>query len=101
MNSEEYIELALNGNEPLKLILKGYVEENGGEKVGVVAVVYASLDVQKIKEVFKALMEKADDDEYYMVYSVGFDEDLTKLEHFPSIAITKNDLMCWKEVWGK
>jgi hypothetical protein len=84
---EELIELGLDGGEPLKIILKGYME-NG---VGVVALVFASLDKAKAKAELERLTNLGNPEVYYMVYSVPFDTDLTKLDHFPSIAISKED----------
>lgn len=42
---------------------------------------------QKLHEFMKVNPEN-----YYMVYSVPLDVDLTTIGHYPSIAITKNDL---------
>ena len=44
MNYEDYIEQGLNGEAPLKLILRGSIQNSGNEKVGVVSVAYATLD---------------------------------------------------------
>ncbi len=91
MNYEEFVKMGLNGEAPLKLVLCGDVVVSGEAKVGVVAVVYATTDKalaeQKIQE-----LSKLNPDKYYMVYSVPLDVDLTKLDHYPSIAITKEDL---------
>ena len=91
MGYEEYINQGLNGDSALKLILCGNVEcaENG--KVGVVSVVYATNDrnlaEQKIHELIAA-----NPNNYYMAYSAPLDVDLTELTHYPSIAITQEDL---------
>ena len=88
MNNEywQMVDEGLNGESPLKLILKGWVEDS----VGVVAVVYASTDLESTKEKIKQLT--ADNkDAYYMVYSVPLDTDLTTIGHYPSIAISKED----------
>lgn len=91
MEYEEYIELGLNGNAPLKLILCGNVQSVKNDKVGVVSVVYATTDTavarQKIQE-----LASANPDSYYMVYSVPLDVNLTELTHYPSIAISRDDL---------
>lgn len=42
---------------------------------------------QKIRELAEAHSER-----YYMVYSVPLDVDLTELSHYPSIAISREDL---------
>lgn len=88
MNNEywQMVDEGLNGESPLKLILKGWVEDS----VGVVAVVYASTNLESTKEKIKQLT--ADNkDAYYMVYSVPLDTDLTTIGHYPSIAISKED----------
>lgn len=37
MNYEDYIEQGLNGEAPLKLIMRGSIQNSGNEKVGVVS----------------------------------------------------------------
>lgn len=81
------IETALKDSNPLKLILKGWMEEGAG----VVAVVYATTDSNKARSRIEELTSKVNDENYYMVYSVPFDVDLTHIEHYPSIAISKED----------
>lgn len=94
MDYQDYVELGLNGEEPLKLILRGSVESNENSKVGVVAVVYATTDRNRAKQKMQELLNnKESSDEYYMVYSVPLDTDLTTLNHYPSIAISKEDLL--------
>lgn len=92
MNNDEYIELGLNGVAPLKIIMRGNVIENQGSKVGVVSVVFATMDKALARENLTSLIEANKNDDYYMVYSVPLDTDLTQLEHFPSVVITKEDL---------
>lgn len=84
---KDLIELGLHGDGPLKVILKGFVE--GGD--GVVAVVFATLDEHKAKAEIERLND-TDTTSYYMVYSVPLDTDLTTIGHYPSIAISKEDL---------
>ncbi|MFC4410097.1 hypothetical protein ACFOZY_06550 [Chungangia koreensis] len=81
------IETVLKDSNPLKLILKGWMEEG----VGVVAVVYATTDSNKARSRIEELISVVNDDSYYMVYSVPFDVDLTQIGHYPSIAISKED----------
>ncbi|MBO5336235.1 MAG: hypothetical protein J6A94_03790 [Lachnospiraceae bacterium] len=91
MEYQDYVQMGLNGDAPLKLILCGNVEEANGDKVGVVSVVFATNDKvlaeQKMQELAEGNPEK-----YYMVYSVPLDTDLTNSSHYPSIEITKEDL---------
>lgn len=92
MNQEEYIQLGLNGDAPLKVILCGSIEQVDGHKVGVTSVVYVTMDKQLAELKMKELLNK-ETESYYMIYSVPFDIDLTTLDHYPSIAITKDDLI--------
>ncbi|AGF57157.1 acylphosphatase [Clostridium saccharoperbutylacetonicum] len=94
MEYDQYVELGLNGEAPLKLILCGNVENKNDCNVGVVAVVYATTDKKLAEEKMKALINnKENSDKYYMVYSVPLNTDLTTLDHYPSIEITKEDLL--------
>ena len=43
MNQNDYIDLGLNGEAPLKVILRGSVETVTNDKVGVVSLVFASV----------------------------------------------------------
>ena len=92
MTNEEYIDLGLNGSAPLKVILCGKTEYVDNEKVGVVSVVYATNDRANAETRMNELME-AHPDRYYMVYSVPLDTDLEQLSHYPSIEISKDDLI--------
>ena len=76
----------------LNLICKGSIENMKNEKVGVVSVVYVSYDANLSKQKLQEYIEK-DSESIYMLYCVPLDTDLTTLEHYPSIAITKDDLM--------
>lgn len=91
MEYEEYIKQGLNGEAKLKLILCGNVQSKENDKVGVVSVVYATNDQISAEQKLKELTSK-NSDNYYMVYSVPLDVDLTELSHYPSIAISKSDL---------
>jgi len=92
MNYEEYVAMGFSDDFPVKIILKGYVSENETEKTGVTEVVYISTDTKLTRIFFEKLLQENKDDSYYMVYSVPFDTDLTTLKHYPSIAISKEDL---------
>jgi len=95
MTDEKLIKEGLNGKDSLKIILSGYVDksenENTGEKVGVVSVMFVSeskeLVVKKIEEFEAKYPER-----YFMVYSVPLDTNLEELNHYPSIAIFQSDL---------
>lgn len=93
MKYEEYIELGLNGKDPLKIILKGSIEKSQDNKIGVVSIVFATTDRDLAKEKINYLISQSNNkSNYYMIYSVPLNLDLTTLEHYPSIAIKKDDL---------
>lgn len=94
MAYNDLIEMGLNGVEPLKIIMCGRVDASGNEKVGVVEVVYISMDKEAVKKKIEAFSKQYPDN-YYMVYSVPLDTDLTTLNHYPSISIEKSDLVDW------
>ncbi len=78
----------------VRMILCGSVEassQNQEENVGVVSVVYVSEDEQNVKNKLEEL-QQANPDYFYMEYEVPVDQDLTALEHYPSIEISKEDL---------
>lgn len=91
MDQKDYIDLGLNGEAPLKVILRGSIENISNEKVGVVSLVFATMDKTAATRKIYELID-GDKESYYMVYSVPADTDLTTLEHYPSVAITKEDL---------
>ena len=91
MNTAEYIEQGLNGTAPLKVILCGSIQETDNMRVGVVSVVFATMDKEAAQKRISNLMVE-NPNHYYMVYSVPLDCDLTTLSHYPSIEISKEDL---------
>ncbi len=60
--------------------------------MGVVSLIYAMMDRGKAEEKLYKLME-TNKESYYMIYSVPLDTDLIRLEHYPSIAISRIDTM--------
>ncbi|MEO1772255.1 hypothetical protein [Candidatus Enterococcus ferrettii] len=92
MDLEQYIQLGINGDAPLKVIMQGKVEKVENKKVGVVSLVYATMETKLAETKLRKLAEQ-DSQAYYMVYSVPLDMDLTALEHYPSIAIMKEDVL--------
>lgn len=91
MEYKDYVEQGLNGELHLKVILCGNVHNAETEKVGVVSVVYATQDKIAAEKRIQELISN-NPNNYYMIYSVPLDTDLTTLSHYPSIAITKKDL---------
>lgn len=82
---------ALEQDSDLKLIMKGEVDQQGNQKLGVTSVILISKDKEKVKKVFLELCEK-DPDSFYMIYSVNLDVRLDHTSHYPSIAISQEDL---------
>ena len=71
--------------------MKGSVESNESDKIGVVSLIYVSSDVDKIKEIYDEVTEK-DPESYYMIYGINLDQRLDSQMHYPSIAIERSDL---------
>ena len=79
----------------VRMILCGNIEDsriNPSEKIGVVSVVFVSTEEDKIKIKLKELQDK-NPENFYMEYVTPLNVYLTKLEHYPSIAISKDDLL--------
>ena len=91
MEYKDYIKQGLNGNAPLKLILCGNIQGTENDKVGVVSVVYATNDKDLAEQKMNELIA-VNPNNYYMIYSVPLNVDLMELSHYPSIAISKDDL---------
>lgn len=91
MDYETLVEIGLHGG-PLKLILRGALEEVEGSRAGVVTVVYATMDRAAAERRLSELTAAAQPGQSYMVYGVPLDTDLTTLEYYPSVAVTRRDL---------
>ena len=79
----------------VRMILCGNIEDsriNPSEKIGVVSVIFVSTEEDKIKIKLKELQDK-NPENFYMEYVTPLNVDLTNLEHYPSIAISKDDLL--------
>jgi len=79
----------------VRMILCGNIEDsriNPSERVGVVSVVFVSAEEEKIKIKLKELQDK-NPENFYMEYVTPLNVDLTSLEHYPSIEISKDDLL--------
>lgn len=93
MDYQDYVDQGLSGDEPLKIILRGHIDKVENNKVGVVSVILATMDRELAKQKMQELNKSSEyPDAYYMVYSVPLDTDLSTLTHYPSVAITKDDL---------
>ena len=91
LNQDEYIQIGIDGIGSLKIILQASIESAEGSKVGVVSVVFATMDKENARKRIQALID-SNPNNYYMVYSVPLDTDLSLLAHYPSIVVTKVDL---------
>lgn len=91
MDEVNWLEYGLESISDLKIIMKGSVESNESDKIGVVSLIYASSDVDKIKEIYDEVTEK-DPESYYMIYGINLDQRLDSQMHYPSIAIEPSDL---------
>lgn len=91
MNIEKLIEIGLNDEEPLKVIMRGHVQDYNGENVAVATLMFVTTDAELARE--KIYNYQQENDYFYMVYSVPLDTELTTLTHYPSIAFTKEDIL--------
>ena len=82
---------ALNQKSDLKLIMKGEVIKKNNENFGVTSIIMVSKDKEKIKKLFLELCEQ-DPTSFYMIYNINLDEKLDEKLHYPSIAISSEDL---------
>lgn len=92
MDYDQLVEQGLNGEGDLKVIMCGEVQHETEDNLGVVSIVYATLSKLAAKTRLEEL-NTSGDGKYYMVYSVSLNTDLSTLSHYPSIAITKEDLV--------
>ena len=79
----------------VRMILCGNIEDsriNPSERVGGVSGVFVSTEEEKIKIKLKELQDK-NPENFYMEYVTPLNVDLTSLEHYPSIEISKDDLL--------
>lgn len=93
MNYQDYINMALDDNGELKVILKGEISHKADQKIGIVSIVFITRDVNQAKITLDKLNKTKNTDDYYMLYSCPMDTDLTKLAHYPSLEINKEDLI--------
>ena len=91
MDEVNWLEYGLESISDLKIIMKGSIESNESDKIGVVSLIYASSDVDKIKKIYDEITEK-DPESYYMIYGINLDQRLDSQMHYPSIAIERSDL---------
>lgn len=71
----------------IKIIIHAFVE-NG--QTGVFEVVFASVDKEAVARKMSELSEQFPED-YLAIYDLPLDTDLSRLSHYPSVAIGKED----------
>lgn len=91
MDYDQLVQLGLNGDGDLKVILCGEVQNQADDSLGVVSLVYATLSKLAAATRLEEL-NTSGDGKYYMVYSVPLNVDLSTLSHYPTIAITTDDI---------
>lgn len=74
----------LNNDHPLKVIVRGKMENN----LGVAEVLFISEDKELIRDFYESNIKEG---EYLMIYGVPYDTDLSKIGHYPSVAFEKDD----------
>lgn len=92
MEYKNHMNTDIKADTPLELILCGSIQHINTDKTGVVSVVYVTADKSSAAKKLKELTAQ-NPDNYYMLYSVPLNTDLTTLSHYPSIAVTKTDLV--------
>ena len=71
----------------IQIIVHAFIE-NG--KAGIVEVLFASKDADKIQAKYEELQKQYPAD-YLAIYDLPLDTDLNTLEHYPSVAIVKDE----------
>lgn len=71
----------------IQIIVHAFIE-NG--EIGVVEVLYASQDADKIQVKYQELQTQYPED-YLAIYDLPLDTDLSQLSHYPSVAIGKEE----------
>lgn len=71
----------------IKLIVHAFIDQTDG----VVEVVFASTDSARVEEKLRQLQGQYPSD-YLAIYDLPLDTDLTTLSHYPSVAISLDDL---------
>ena len=74
----------------IQIIVHAFIE-NG--EIGVVEVVFASENSQVISEKWAELQNQYPND-YLAIYDLPLDTDLSKLPHYPSVEIGKEEFEC-------
>ena len=73
----------------IQIIINAFLEE--GKETAVVEVLFASADHEKVKAKYQELKIQYPDN-YLAIYDLPLDTDLSSLSHYPSVAISKEEL---------
>ena len=73
----------------IQIIVNAFLEE--GKETAVVEVLFASADHEKVKAKYQELKIQYPDN-YLAIYDLPLDTDLSSLSHYPSVAISKEEL---------
>ncbi|MFS9450544.1 phosphoribosylaminoimidazole carboxylase [Streptococcus cristatus] len=73
----------------IQIIVNAFVEES--KETAVVEVLFASADHEKVKAKYQELKIQYPDN-YLAIYDLPLDTDLSSLSHYPSVAISKEEL---------
>ena len=73
----------------IQIIVNAFVEE--GKETAIVEVLFASADREKVKAKYQELKIQYPDN-YLAIYDLPLDTDLSSLSHYPSVAISKEEL---------
>ena len=73
----------------IQIIVNAFVEED--KETAVVEVLFASTDHEKVKVKYQELKIEYPDN-YLAIYDLPLDTDLSSLSHYPSVAISKEEL---------
>lgn len=72
----------------IQLVVHAFMKSN--RETAVVEIVFASSDKTAVQAVYADYQDHFPDD-YVAIYDVPLDTDLTKLDHYPSVAIGKEE----------
>lgn len=72
----------------IQIIVNAFLEE--GKETAIVEVLFASANHEKVKAKYQELKIQYPDN-YLAIYDLPLDTDLSRLPHYPSVAISKEE----------